>query len=117
MNKKITVSAEVAAAVAASKKSADELLREVLEVEKCSFKARHGVTLPEGTALMSWYKDRAYYASIKDGSIEIMNEKYDSPSAAAEKVTGCHVNGWTFWHCKMPGKRNFVPLANLRSEK
>lgn len=117
MNKKITVSSEVAAAVQASNKTADEMLRDILQIDKGSFKARHGVILPEGTALMSWYKDRAYYAKVSNGTIEIMDEHYDSPSAAAEKVTGCHVNGWTFWHCRMPGKRDFVPLDKLRSVK
>lgn len=102
MNKKIIVSDEVAKAITASKKSADEILRQALGLSTNGFVARGGVILPEGTTLISFYKDRPYYATIKEGSIEIMGETFKSPSAAAEKITGCHVNGWTFWQCKLP---------------
>ena len=114
MNKKITVSTEVAAAVAASKKTADELLREALLQKSDGLVTKEGVIFPNGTALLSWYKDRAYYANVSDGTIEIMGEHVDTMSAAAQMVTKGRVNGWEFWKCRRPGDAEFIPVKNLR---
>ncbi len=114
MNKKITVSAEVASAVAASKRTADELLREALLKNSDGLVTKEGVVVPNGTALLAWYKDRSYYANVSNGTIEIMGKHVYTRSAAAQIVTKGRVNGWEFWKCRRPGDADFIPVKNLR---
>lgn len=117
MSKKLIVSNDVFDAVVASKKTADEIIREALQMTSSGLNTREGVFLPEGTDLLAWYKDRPYYAKVRDNQIEIMGENFNSVSAAAKRVTKSQVNGWTFWQCKLPGKSEFVSMEKLRTKR
>lgn len=112
--KAFTVSPAVAKALAASKKSAEEILRAALGVMPEGLEA-DGVTFPEGTAFLAWYKDRPYWGHVKEGSIEMMGERFPSVSAAAVKITGRPTNGWDFWQCKFPNSGEFVRISKLRT--
>lgn len=115
MRKTIPVSPAVAKALLDNKKSADAILREVLGVTPEGMEAAPGVIFPEGTALMTWYKDRPYWGHVRDGAIEMMGERFPSVSAAAVKITGRPMNGWDFWEAKFPGTREFVKISTLRA--
>jgi Restriction Enzyme Adenine Methylase Associated len=55
-----------------------------------------------------------YMATLrKDGYISCGGKRYSSPSAAAYAVVRGGVNGWRFWHYRVPGK-GWVPLSNMR---
>lgn len=116
MNKKITVSNEVALAIAASKKSADEILRELLLKDVDGLVTKEGVVFPNGTAFLAWYKGRAYYANVVKGMIEIMDQRVDTVSAAAKIITRRPVNGWDFWQCKRPQDGEFIQCSKIRAQ-
>lgn len=117
MNRTIKVSLEVAAAVQASKKSADQILREVLIKDNDALVTKEGVIFPNGTAFQAWYKDRSYYAKVSNGTIEIMGKHVETVSAAAKVIVNRPINGWDFWDCKRPGENKFVPVSQLRLVK
>lgn len=65
-------------------------------------------------ALRAQYKGETYRATLrKDGYIAYAGGKYPSPSAAGREVCKRSVNGWAFWHYRVP-KTGWVPLARLR---
>lgn len=65
-------------------------------------------------SLRATYKGKEYSATLrKSGYITYAGEKYSSPSAAALAVVGRHVNGWRFWHYRVP-RKGWLPLAELR---
>lgn len=116
MNRKISVSNEVSRALQQSKKSADQILREVLLKQSEGLVTKEGVEFPNGTAFQAWYKGRSYYANLIDGMIEIMGHRVDTPSAAAKVITGRPTNGWEFWHCKRPSDQEFVLCDSIRAK-
>lgn len=97
MRKTAPISPQVVKALEAVGMSADEFLRQALNVQAEGF-TTEGVTFPEGTAFMAWYKDRPYWGHVKNGALEVMN-------------------GWDFWQCKFPGKSDFVRISTLRPAK
>lgn len=115
MAKSIKVSDQVAEAIAKTGKSAEDVLRECLQIRVQGLSTAEGVVFPEGTAFLAWYKDRPYWGHVSNGAIDIAGERFPSVSAAACKVTGRPTcNGWDFWQCKMPGKTEFVRISKLR---
>lgn len=110
--KTIKISDTVHAAIEASGKSADELLRKALHVKPEGM----GEIFPPGTAFVAWYKNRAYWGHIVDGALVMGEggETFTSVSAAAGSITGRPTNGWDFWLCKFPGKADFVRINKLR---
>lgn len=113
--KTVTISADVAKALALGNLNADQVLREALKLKPEGLTTAEGVTFPEGTALLAWYKDRPYWGHVKDGMIEIQDERFTSVSSAAGKITHRPTNGWDFWQCKLPGKGDFVRISKLRT--
>jgi len=64
--------------------------------------------------LQAEHKGQRYRATLrKDGFIAYDGEQYASPSAAAAKVVGHSVNGWSFWHYRN-GTKGWIPLDNIR---
>lgn len=116
MRKTAPISPQVVKALEAVGMSADEFLRQALNIQAEGF-TTEGVTFPEGTAFMAWYKDRPYWGHVKNGALEVMGERFTSTSSAAVKVTGRPMNGWDFWQCKFPGKSDFVRISTLRPAK
>ena len=112
--KNVPISPAVANALKAANMTADQALRQALNIKPEGLTTAEGVTFPEGTVFMTWYKDRPYWARIDGGMIEIMGERFTSVSAAAGKVTRRPTNGWDFWQCRFPGKNEFVKLSSLR---
>jgi hypothetical protein len=90
------------------------VLREVLQIKAEGLETAEGVIFPEGTAFLSWYKERPHWCHVKDGAIVIQGERFPSVSAAAVKITGRPTNGWDFWQAKLPGKSEFVRISKLR---
>lgn len=73
-----------------------------------------GVTFPHGTEFRAAYKGKTYHAKAEDGALVYEGEKFKSPSPAARAVTGNSVNGWIFWECKMPDKKNWILIDELK---
>lgn len=95
--------------------TADEIMRAALKIDTSGFEAAEGLIFPEGTAFLTWYKERPHWGIVKKGAIEIEGERLTSVSGAAAKVTGRPTtNGWAFWLVKVPGKNEFTPIANFR---
>ena len=111
----ITVSPAVTKSLDAVGMTADDFLRQALNIKNGEFTA-DGVVFPEGTAFLAWYKERAYWGHVKGGVLEFMGEQFTSVSSAAVKVTGRPTNGWDFWQCKLPGKSEFVRISKLRQQ-
>lgn len=64
--------------------------------------------------LCATYKGKEYTATLrKSGYIAYAGEKYPSPTAAARAIVGRNVNGWRFWHYRVP-RKGWRPLAELR---
>jgi hypothetical protein len=64
--------------------------------------------------LCATYKGKEYTATLrKSGYIAYAGKKYPSPTAAARAIVGRNVNGWRFWHYRMP-RKGWRPLADLR---
>ncbi len=114
MTKQITISLAVAKALEAANKTADEVLRHALKV-KAEGLTTSGVTFPEGTCFLAWYKDRPYWGIVKDGALIIRDKRFTSTSAAAGEITKRPTNGWDFWQCKFPGKGEFIRISKLRA--
>jgi hypothetical protein len=60
------------------------------------------------------YKGQTYLARVVASALVLNGERFDSPSAAAVKITGNPVNGWTFWECRIPGQGKWQQLRSLR---
>ena len=74
-------------------------------------------SFPVGSEFMAAYKGKIYTGSANDGKLELEDGgKFTTPSAAAMHITGCNVNGWRFWKCKLPGASQFVLLERLRGK-
>jgi hypothetical protein len=113
--KNVQISNTVVDALKAVGMTPEDFLRQALNIAKPEgMTTAEGVTFPEGTAFIAWYKDRAHWGHVKNGAIEIMGERFTSVSSAAVKVTGRPTNGWDFWQCKLPGKGEFVRISKLR---
>ena len=115
MRKTAPISPAVAQALEAVGMTADDFLRQALNIKNGGM-AAEGVTFPEGTAFLAWYKERPYWGHVKNGALEIMGERFTSVSAAAVKVTNRPTNGWDFWQAKLPGKSEFVRISKLRQQ-
>lgn len=97
--------------------NADEVIRKALDIKAEGLSTVEGVFFPEGTALLAWYKDNAHVGRVKEGAIEVNGERYSSVSGAAASITGRPTtNGWSFWMVKLPGKNDFVHIANFRKD-
>jgi hypothetical protein len=115
MSKNVQISTAVAKALDAVGMSAEDFLRQALNVKVDGFSTKEGVTFPEGTAFLAWYKDRPYWGHVKNGALEIQGERFTSVSGAAAKVTKRPTNGWDFWQCKLPNSGEFVRISKLRT--
>lgn len=96
--------------------TAEDVIRKALEIKAEGFDAGEGVYFPEGTALLSWYKDNAHVARVFEGDLVVNNKPFSSISGAAAEITGRKTtNGWDFWiSVKFPGKNELIPLKSLR---
>lgn len=116
MSKTVQISDAVAKALADSKRTADDVLRETLKIKVEGF-STDGIVFPEGTAFLAWYKERPYWGFVKNGQIDIQGKRFPSVSAAACEITKRPTtNGWDFWQCKLPGRSEFIRISKLRSE-
>jgi hypothetical protein len=115
--KTVQISTAVANALNAVGMTPEDFLRQALNVQVEGMATAEGVTFPEGTAFLAWYKDRPHWGHVKAGAIEIMGDRFTSVSSAAVKITGRPTNGWDFWQCKMPGKAEFVRINKLRASE
>ena len=109
------ISAAVRKALKAKNLTADAVLREALGIKNEGLVTSEGVTFPEGTIFVAWYKERAHGAIVKNSLLEIDGNTFTSVSGAAAHITGRPTtNGWAFWTCQFPGKKEFVPILSLR---
>ena len=82
-----------------------------------------GAILPAGTDLRMAYNGETYIAVIDDGSWLIDGERHSSPSGAASAVartrSGNRVNldGWEYWHYRIPGTDEWRSLKSLKESK
>ena len=73
-----------------------------------------GVVFPSGTEFRATYKGQTYYGKVESGGLVVDNTRFSYPSAAAVKITGNPVNGWTFWECRMPGESSWKMIKSFR---
>lgn len=73
-----------------------------------------GVIFPAGTEFKTHYKGQTYLARVEDGALVWNDERFNSPSAAAVRITGTNVNGWNFWECRLPGQAAWQAISRLR---
>ncbi|MBS0422358.1 MAG: DUF2924 domain-containing protein [Proteobacteria bacterium] len=73
-----------------------------------------GVRLPAGTELRATYKGQIHLARVDSGALIYNDERFNSPSAAAMRITRNPVNGWTFWEYRLPGQSRWNALKDLR---
>lgn len=94
--------------------TAEEVCRKALGMTTEGFTTADGTYFPEGAVFISWYKDKACSAIVKNGALMVENKKFNSLSAAAAHYTGrSTTNGWGFWNVKLPGKSEFVTAQSL----
>lgn len=90
--------------------TADEVLREALNIRTEGFTTSDGKHFPEGTVFVAVYKDKAVSATVKEGALNCEGKSYSSLSAAAAHFTGrATTNGWDFWFARVPGALGFIP--------
>ena len=89
----VRLSNEVSRALKATGFTADQLLRDVLQIRPDGMQTKEGVFFPEGTAFVAWYKTRAYWGTVAVGSIDMNGEQFPSVSSAASRITGRPTNG------------------------
>ncbi len=105
----------------------NEVIRELLCLERAPSQARpsfaepdgipwvtKGVSFPHGTEFRTNYKGQEYLGRVQNGALVVNGKRYGSPSAAAVAITGNPVNGWRFWECKLPGFSRWRLAASLR---
>jgi len=73
-----------------------------------------GVTFPDETEFRATHKGQAYSGRVESGALVLNGKRYDSPSAAAVKITGRPTNGWIFWQCRLPGKTSWQIIKSFR---
>lgn len=74
-----------------------------------------GVNFPEGTEFRANYKGQTYLGRVQQRALVVNGERFDSPSAAAMRITGgTPVNGWLFWECRLPGEGQWRIIKSLR---
>lgn len=94
--------------------TAEDVIRKALGMNKEGFTTSDGTYFPEGTVFMSWYKDRACSAIVKNGELTIEGKPFNSLSSAAAHYTGRPTtNGWGWWNVKLPGTQAFVLASSL----
>jgi hypothetical protein len=76
-----------------------------------------GVHFPNGTEFRATYKNQTYYGKVESGALIVDNNRFNSPSAAAVKITGNPVNGWIFWECRIPGESSWKIIKSRRKER
>ncbi len=60
--------------------------------------ATDGRLPPAGTAITRKYKGRSISVTVLAGGFEYEGQRYGSLSAVAKAITGCHMNGYRFFH-------------------
>ena len=74
------------------------------------------IHFPNGTQFQAIYKGEKYTAHIVDSHwVDSNGIVRSSPSAAASAISGTNVNGWKFWHCKLPGEHEWRRIDELKS--
>ncbi len=73
-----------------------------------------GVTFPDGTMFRAVYKGATHIGEVKNGRLELNGKPVTSLSEAANLVTGTTVNGWRFWHCRLPNSASYVLADTLK---
>lgn len=74
------------------------------------------ILFPNGTQFQAIYKGEKFHAQIVDGRwVDGNGIVRSSPSAAASAISGTNVNGWRFWHCKLPGENEWRRMDELKS--
>ncbi|MBL7179144.1 MAG: hypothetical protein ABIK98_05595 [Pseudomonadota bacterium] len=76
-----------------------------------------GVTFPHGTEFRSKYKGYFYYGKVFGGALVLKGKRFLSPSAAAVSITRNPVDGWVFWHCKLPGHSCWVNICEFKNNR
>lgn len=73
-----------------------------------------GVVFPHGTEFRATYKGQLYSGVVAEGALVVQGKRFTSPSSAAVAITRNPVNGWRFWECLLPGRKQWKVIAELR---
>lgn len=72
-----------------------------------------GVRFAEGTEFRARHDGQTLLARVQGAKLVLHGKQYDSPSAAAQAITGYAVNGWVFWEFRRPGAE-WRPMNSAR---
>lgn len=79
-----------------------------------------GAVLPHGTPVRMNYSEQLIEGEIVDGKWVCNGNTFDTPSAAASALAltkdgqPTSLNGWNYWHAKLPNSAEWVPISSLR---
>ena len=73
-----------------------------------------GVRFPAGTEFRANYKGQMHLGRVEKGALIVNEERFTSPSPAANFITKTSTDGWKFWHCKFPNESSWKLLKSLR---
>lgn len=113
MKKSITVSPEVIRALSSSNKTADEILREVLNIKAEGLATPEGVIFTEGSLFLAWHKDRPYWGRVENSALIIDGQTFQTLASATRHITHRGGGGWDFWMVKLPDSPDFVKIETF----
>ena len=85
--------AMVKATMDSGNKKGDADLKAIIDEKKKEGKSE----IPEGTVLWGPTRGLNFFMTVQHGGFYVGTTRYDSPSAAAEAVSGVRRSGWAFW--------------------
>lgn len=75
-----------------------------------------GIRFPAGSEFRSVHHGKHVSAKVANGALVLEGKSYNSPSAAAQTITGYAVNGWAFWECRTPGTERWKEMSTFRPD-
>jgi hypothetical protein len=73
-----------------------------------------GVCFPDGTQFRAVHNGITHTAEVKGHHLVMNGRRMSSLSSAAHAATQEHMNGWRFWHCRLPNSTEYVLVDTLK---
>jgi hypothetical protein len=81
-----------------------------------------GVTIPDGSdAKMTYMRgQQEFFGRFVMGKLIVDGKKFDTLSQAASALAlnrrgrPAHLNGWAYWHVRLPGSDEWIAMATLK---
>lgn len=81
-----------------------------------------GVTIPHGSeAKMTYMRGQQnFFGRFSNGKLLVDGRPFDTLSQAASALAldrrgrSPNLNGWAYWHVRLPGSDEWIPMAELK---